>query len=157
MYVYGVCMLCVSRGVKTLDCWIVEDIFLFFFFLFIYSCVVGRLAVSPHLAPLYHILDHRYYIYCVCCMLYVSHVSSLLLLLLLPCTAVLLYLYYSTATSIYPLLRAHSSPARRAPPGHCYGLAARQSFACAGVPRRHQRRHGCECACCEDDLGASFC
>ena len=34
MYVYGVCMLCVSRGVKTLDCWIVEDIFSFFYFIF---------------------------------------------------------------------------------------------------------------------------
>ena len=49
MYVYAVCMLCVSRGVKTLDCWLdcLKTFFYFFIFLFfIYSCVVGRLAVS---------------------------------------------------------------------------------------------------------------
>ena len=45
MYVYGVCMLCVSRGVKTLDCWIVEDFFLFFYFFLFYLFIPASLVV----------------------------------------------------------------------------------------------------------------
>ena len=139
----------VNQEVKYTSCKIV----MLFLVVSINWCIIGDDCTDARFTTKVYLLRAYYFLY----RLTITTKTTTILLLYYD------VLYYSATTSINPttLLRSYSTTllqyyfpflclkhevrqrvARRASPGpllHCCGLPARQSFACAGVPRRQFR------------------